>query len=528
MSYPRSLGRPADDRWPELAVVGGGASAVCLLDALAEAEGPAGGIKIFETSSHLWRGRPFRPDLDTVRVNIPPDGMSVRFGDSGLFQNWLSLRDRDGGPLHRDPFCGIRFVPRGMFGDYLVQSARAVLARLIEQGWRVEVIRESVRSATPDGGGLRLETGRGRRFHADHVVLCVGRGKPTDTYGLSGAPGFVAEPYPLATTLAEVDPDGEIAVIGSGLTGVDVVLGLAGRGHRGKIRMLSRSGVLPMVRQRQIGYRLEHFTPEHFRAIAARGERITLSEVIAVMRAEFADAGEDLEATIDDVLRGEREEPVARLRRHVAEVDSANVGLRILQRVVPAAGPDVWPLLPEHEKNALLREHYRALMSVCCPMPPASAAKLLELVDADRLEIVSGMRDAKPADEGGFTLSTADTTYRADFVFNAVNVPADKIPVKAEPLITSIVDSGLGERHPRGGLHVDRASSRLTVEGTGDGRIHALGDLASGTLFFTFGLPSLVDRARDIAADLTELTTKDGVVLSRDAWKSPIPWGEAA
>jgi hypothetical protein len=47
---------------------------------------------------------------------------------------------------------------------------------------------------------------------------------------------------------------------------------------------------------------------------------------------------------------------------------------------------------------------------------------------------------------------------------------------------------------------VDRATSRLIARGTADPRLYALGDLASGSLFFTFGLPSLVDRAIDIVA----------------------------
>jgi hypothetical protein len=38
--------------------------------------------------------------------------------------------------------------------------------------------------------------------------------------------------------------------------------------------------------------------------------------------------------------------------------------------------------------------------------------------------------------------------------------------------------------------------------GRTDPRLYALGDLAGGSLFFTFGMPSLVDRARDIVEDL--------------------------
>ena len=55
-----------------IGVIGGGASAVCLLDTLAEKKDlPRGRITVFEPSSHLWRGRPYQRDLDVVRVSAP-------------------------------------------------------------------------------------------------------------------------------------------------------------------------------------------------------------------------------------------------------------------------------------------------------------------------------------------------------------------------------------------------------------------------------------------------------------------------
>ncbi|MGH3865020.1 MAG: hypothetical protein ACRDQ4_02590 [Pseudonocardiaceae bacterium] len=43
-----------------------------------------------------------------------------------------------------------------------------------------------------------------------------------------------------------------------------------------------------------------------------------------------------------------------------------------------------------------------------------------------------------------------------------------------------------------------RLLRRHLAAGVADQRLYALGDLASGSLFFTFDLPSLVDRAYDI------------------------------
>lgn len=99
-------------------------------------------------------------------------------------------------------------------------------------------------------GQVLLGTGPGRTRAFDYAVLCVGGDSPKDVYGLTGTPGFIAEPYPLSGTLAELGENDHVAVIGSGLTAVDIVLSLAARGHRGPISLMSRRGVLPGVRQR--------------------------------------------------------------------------------------------------------------------------------------------------------------------------------------------------------------------------------------------------------------------------------------
>ncbi|WP_431877003.1 FAD/NAD(P)-binding protein [Amycolatopsis sacchari] len=491
----------------EIGVVGGGASAVCLLDALARERGEPGALTVFEPGHDLWRGRPFQQDTDSVRVNAPPAEMSVRSGDPGHFEQWLAARDiLVGGDDYHDERCGTRFVPRGVYGEYLEQSARAALLCLLERGWRITVVRDAVTAAVPAGAGLALHTGRGQVVHADRVVLCVGVGRPADLYSLAGSPGFVAEPYPLARTLPELDPHASVAVVGSGLTGVDAVLGLAARGHRGPVRLLSRRGVLPGVRQRPVDHRLRHFAPERFRAAARAGETLTLPQLVELMRAELSAAGEDLASLREEIAALELEDPVARLKRQLAEVASPGLALRILQRAVPDTGPDVWPRLSEEDKQWLLREHYRTIMSLCCPMPPASAAALLAEVDAGRLEILAGLEWIERR-RSGFAVTVAGRVHRVDVVLNAVSPPASKIPPRARELVGSLVAHGLAERHPRGGVRVERATSRATVAGVPEPRVHVLGDLAAGSLFFTFGIPSLADRASDIAGVLTGAST---------------------
>ncbi|MFG1953710.1 FAD/NAD(P)-binding protein [Micromonospora sp. NPDC048830] len=510
-------------RGAEIAVVGGGASAVCLLDTLAQLEEPAGGVTIFEPGPHLWRGRPYQWDTEVLRLNATPDDMSVRHGDPGHFERWLAARDLVVGvgadetsPL--DPYSGTRFAPRTVYGEYLEHSARDSLMALIARGWRVNIVRERVVFAAPIAEGAVLRTDQGRQFQADYVVLCVGGGSPQDSYGLSGSPRFLPDPYPVSRTLHAFDPDAEVGIIGSGLTAVDVVLALVARGHRGPISLLSRTGLLPAVRQRPVAYELRHFTPERVRA-AAQQSTVTLDTAIRMLGNELGAARQDLTTVAFEIAALSREQPVARLRRQFADVDSASTALRIMQAAVPDTGPELWSLLPEHQKAELLHLHYRTVLTLCCPMPAASAATLLSLIDSGQLRIVKGLQriavtksTPATAHDGGFTITTDSGTLSADHLVNAVNPPAHKIPAAAAPLIDSLVAAGVAARNPLGGLHVERVTSRLTVDGTPHPRFYALGDLAFGSLFFTFGIPAMVNRAHEIGASL-----RDHMSVSRRA-----------
>ncbi|MEV5841979.1 FAD/NAD(P)-binding protein [Streptomyces sp. NPDC051985] len=482
-------------------MIGGGASAVCLLDALSRQEEVPQSVTVFDPSPHLWRGRAYQPDSAVLRVNAPPEDMTVRAGDPTHFSRWLEARSVVLGPPadHTDTRSGIPFPPRALYGDYLEQCARGALTRLAALGSRIRLVRAAATGLTREDGSLLVRTADRAAHGLDHVVLCVGTGVPADPHGLLGAPGFVPDPYPVTRRLAGIGERDRVVVLGSGLTAVDVVLALTANGHTGEVVMASRRGVLPGVRQRPVEHELRFFTAARFRALAARGEQLPLADAVALMRTELTAAGSRFDTVAREIATGGGEAPLARLRRQLGRVDDPDPGLRILQRAVPDTGPDVWPLLPEQDRTGLLRDHYRTIMSLCCPMPPASAAALLAQADSGRLAVLRGVERVGPGPTGGFRVYGDGGVRAADVVVNAVSPPAHRVPPTAAALIDSLTGRGLASRHPRGGVGVARATSGLLHGGATDRQVYVLGDLAAGSLFFTFGVPSLVDRAVDIA-----------------------------
>lgn len=161
-----------------IAVVGGGAAAVCLLDALTASTLAPGSLTVFEPSPHLWRGRPYQVDTETLTINMVPADMSVRAGDPEHFAYWLAGRDRITKSLTvPDPHSGARFIARTIYGEYLEHTAYSAMGRLRRKGWRVDLIGAPVTSAARCAQRVMLQTKDGRARVFDYAVLCVGRGR---------------------------------------------------------------------------------------------------------------------------------------------------------------------------------------------------------------------------------------------------------------------------------------------------------------------------------------------------------------
>ncbi|MEV0252716.1 FAD/NAD(P)-binding protein [Streptomyces sp. NPDC050732] len=455
----------------DIAIVGGGAAAVGLLDALATAPDPVspdgpGTITVFEPSTNLWRGRPYGPDLDSVLVNAPPAIMSVRHHDMDHYASWLGERATD----HMDELLDRPLVPRALYGEYLTHTAEKAVAALAERGWSVHVVPARVigaalvTGADRTGAHLVLRTDDGQAHVATRVALCVGAGSPPDLYGLAGTPGFVADPYPLAGTLDRIPAGSEVAVIGSGLTAVDVVVSLAARGHRGPITLLSRTGVLPYVWQRPVDRRPLHLTAERVAALHAANGTVTLDDLVELLRRELADSGEDFDALAAELLGTVTADPARRLRQQLAAVDDPRIGRRMLQEAAHTVGPCAWRLLPEPDR-ARLRRHLRTVTALASPMVPVNASVLMRLLDSGQLTVASGVQRIERVD--------------GRYIINAVNPPPQAIPATARHLVDSLVATGLATPHPAGGLV------------PADPRVHVVGDLAGGGPFITSGIPGI-------------------------------------
>ena len=166
-------------------------------------------------------------------LNVPAPRMGAYADAIDDFDRWL--RSTPSVPAGAEAF-----VPRGLYGRYL----EAVRAQALSSGQITVLEGRVVRCQRLSSADWHLELVDGRRLNAARVVLAPGL--PAMGTDWPTHPSLVADVWSWWLTLpADWQPPSArdtITLVGSGLTAMDIVVGLRERGFEGSIRVLSRSG----------------------------------------------------------------------------------------------------------------------------------------------------------------------------------------------------------------------------------------------------------------------------------------------
>jgi uncharacterized NAD(P)/FAD-binding protein YdhS len=166
-------------------------------------------------------------------LNVPAGKISALPDQPDHFLNWLRK--------NHDPAATEKtFAPRAVFGRY-IQSLLASTSPVEQEIATVVDVR-----LHDSGAVLTLDSGC--ELRADLIVLATGNFDPPPLPGITKAAsdsGLYHHNAWAAETYEGLQPDAPVALIGTGLTGVDVVLRLRERGHRGRIIAVSRHGIFP-------------------------------------------------------------------------------------------------------------------------------------------------------------------------------------------------------------------------------------------------------------------------------------------
>jgi uncharacterized NAD(P)/FAD-binding protein YdhS len=461
----------------------------------------------------MGEGLAFSTPYDLHLLNVRADRMSLDPEDAGEFARWRTERAAVWTADFADPAGAWHdYPPRRLFGAYarsvLDEALRAARAR----GQRVEVTADAVVAACPVGpcGSWCCRFASGKVATYDRVVLSLGH-LPQARYGPhEGRRGFLRDPW----GGVPVHEDAAVGVIGTRLTGIDTAMTLRERGHRGRVVLGSRSGLLPSVKGRIAGHQLSEIP-----RFVARRRTATLGEIAAVVRWEV-EAAETVPVDWDRALRPPPSN-AGTLRADLAIAESGRVitWQSVLAAIVPWV-PHLWRLLDSSGREAFMADYVGLWAARIASFPAVTAGRLLEMMESGQLAVRHGLTTIEQAGrgyrmrfDGG---DSNDDDEIVDAVVNATGPGHGRDSLNAVALTRDLLDSATVVPHPYGGIVIDEHTfEAIDPHGTVSRGLHALGDLTRGVWLATNAVENTVRQTAALADVLTRLLSAEPVTPRR-------------
>ncbi|UGB37651.1 FAD/NAD(P)-binding protein [Frateuria soli] len=448
-----------------VAIVGGGAAAVALLTELVDrASAPL----------HLdwYTGGAAQPGRGIAYGTTSPRHLlNVRAATMGMFsrrpRGFLDFAQR------ADPrVAGTDFLPRRLYGDYLEDEAANALAQSRSRGVDVRVVPFAADALVPEIDGVTVIQGE-RASRVDAAVLAIGalpvRPLPGVEAALLAENRYIIDPWTfLASTPPHTAPR-EVALVGLGLSAVDVLLDLADRWPDAHFTAVSRHGRLPAAH-------------------------------LPVSTVPDDDGGALVEAMHDA--------PEIRRWLHlVREAIAASGDWRVVIDSLRPSTPELWEALPLAERARFLRHARWAWERARHRMPPQVERQVLELEREGRLSRVSGRVTAARSRDGRIELETwhagASTPVQADLAIQTIGLDTD-VRNTLHPLMSQMVTNGHVTPDPLGLGCQATMEGRLCHDGTPWPRLFGIGSLVRGARWESTAMPEIRLQARVLASQMLE------------------------
>jgi uncharacterized NAD(P)/FAD-binding protein YdhS len=431
-----------------IAIIGGGVSGALTAYHLIR-RGARAKVILIDPHANPGLGLAYSTPSYRHLLNVPAGKISALPDQPNHFLNWLQ-KNYDARMTESD------FAPRAVFGHY-VQSLLNTVPNLDHR-------QAAMLDCHVAGEQATLDLVDGTKIVADAVVLATGNFDPAPLRGVAEetvSNGTYRHSAWEESTYANLAPDGPVALVGSGLTAVDVLLRLREVGHRGQIIAISRHGVFP--------YRHASYSPLRNPVIAGTPPATVRELLSAVHRA--IKAGTEWRAVIDS-LRGRTNE--------------------------------LWMALPVTEQKRFRRHLQRRWDVVRHRMAPPIADQIEAELEAGTLTKLRGsLRAVLPSVPGArVQFRTNHGEVKEVTVARVINCTGPDMNYRrvGSPLLNSLFAQGLIVAGPHGsGLWTSETGAVRDQNGSYSNVLFHVGPGRQGMLLESIAVPELRQQAADLA-----------------------------
>jgi uncharacterized NAD(P)/FAD-binding protein YdhS len=468
----------------DVAVIGNGTSAVALLASLETVFCATTKrrlrIAVIGCADNFGRGGSYPSDAKCLIMNTPACDLSIFGNDPNHFVDWLDVTHAEGD--------GRNFVQRGIFGDYLFETGRALLTRgghCLVEGWatRIEYM----------GSHIAITGRDGLNVSARIVVLATGVPNPGLVPGVPPGGEYFETPFPTVRLLNSIRRDADVLILGSSLSAIDAAIALHEGGHRGMLYLASRSGRLPSVRAPRPDCLLSHTRREALlvRTRTADGG-LGLRDILRFVRRDLHAAGLNWR----DLFRSSEPDTLESFRARRAEAEGE---IRWLTTVNLLQGEldTIWARLRPDQLSLLVCRFVPDLLHKLAAIPMANACRLEAMLSAGTLAVSGGLRGVVVLDRRYHAVLASGATITADCLVNATGMPRR---LRGE-LYESLYEQGLAKEQEGGGLDACPLTGRVrTLDGCLNDRLYALGHPTCGVHPIINNVTTIVARSRELTA----------------------------
>jgi uncharacterized NAD(P)/FAD-binding protein YdhS len=449
---------------PVVAIVGGGfAGTMVAVHLLKSAQRPLR-VVLIERDDMPGRGIAYRDQPECHLLNVRAEAMSAFPAEPDHFLNWLNAACS---PCH--PVGTAEYLPRRLYGAYIesiLEQARADARRAVT----LELRSDEVLGLSPQAGGARLRLKSGGSLSANQVVLALGNPGPADPPVADG--GFYSSPRYQGNAwstpgLLAIRREERVLLVGSGLTTLDWLAALRDRGHRGRIQVVSRHGLMPQ---------LHRPAPSHSLSVDPLALPPKVSVLLRQLRAEVEKAaGGDWRGVIDALRPCSQ-----RLWQRLAPIEQR----RFLRHVRP-----YWEIHRHRAAPRIVDTVYDLLRSGQLQVAAARLVRFEETADGVEVLLQPRHRDRLE-------------TLSVDRVVNCTG-PESNYRRLNHPLVRSLREKKLIEADELGlGLRTDDHGALLSTDGLASSWLHTLGPSRKGQLWETTAVPEIRVQAQALALRL--------------------------
>jgi uncharacterized NAD(P)/FAD-binding protein YdhS len=471
-----------------VAIIGGGFTGAILAAQLLRRSNPSFSVVVVEKTSSVGRGLAYGTECGSLLLNVRARNMSAFADDPHHFLGWAQS--------NHDPATEPgSFLPRAVYGRYV----QAVLDEAVQSAGKERLVwirDEAVAISPANGGATEVHLRRGYSVLADRVVLALGNFPPADP--LASCKGKKGSRYfrnPWSNeTFEEVEDLGNILLVGSGLTSVDVAVQLRVRGCRGTIHVVSRHGLLPQP------HKATDACPPFWNESSPKSTRALLRLVREqVQQAQLR--GIEWQSVFDS------------LRPLVARI---------------------WQSLPELERRRFLR-HVRPYWEVHRHRAaPEIAKSIAEQISLGQMQLHAGRITGYVEDKHGAAVTFRDRKsgqaklLQVDRVINCTGPESDCRRLE-NPLVSALLANGLARPDPLFlGLDVSADGGLVGRDGTISQSLYAAGPALKGSLWESTAVPELREQIHKLARHLIEAHGPAARLESIDSSASESPSDELA